>query len=508
MPQKKKRLLKWSLALGLLAALAAFLYILFGHALLERAYDSGGGAFLRAWFKDRDVIPLQDYLDRSDWAVWSLGYFTFAFIFGMGLAKSLKPRSFLLFLTALTGSCFLLARPLISYLYERNALGFYAKCINFINRIHGIEHTSGSPCVPIPLQEYLQRSDVFIVQIILFLLACGAVVWICQKKRRLLLCTVNLILLVPVFMLAEFYLNLDAVQKKFGSVQWKAYDREINFEKMRRQNRYGFSDKERSFEKAQNTVLRVAVLGDSFVWGHGIPVEDAWSHIMEAKLKEQYGETVEVLNWGKNRWSTYDQFQFLKKEGVKFNPNLLIFGFVTNDPEVPGFCMPLRTFLWDRWVREIPVFRNTFGFFADRVNGFLYGLAAFKDWGYAGWENHLYEGDNWKEYEKLLIELNQFLTERKIPYFFVTLPMPQPKAKGGVLNKYTKIFEVFEQNNIPYADLSGPVNQRFGHLSRQEVKENLWANPVNSHPNRKLTELYAESVIEQIRRYYPENKPR
>jgi hypothetical protein len=165
-------------------------------------------------------------------------------------------------------------------------------------------------------------------------------------------------------------------------------------------------------------------------------------------------------------------------------------------------------FLWDRWVREIPVFKNTFRFLADRINGFLYGLDAFKDWGYPGWENNLYEGANWKEYDKFLIRFDRFLKERKISYLFVTLPMPEPKTRDVTQSKYTKVFEAFERNNVPYADLSEPVNLRFGRLSRQEIKEKLWANPVNSHPNRKLTELYAESVVEQIRHFYHENKPR
>jgi hypothetical protein len=81
-------------------------------------------------------------------------------------------------------------------------------------------------------------------------------------------------------------------------------------------NRYGFNDQEHSPGKALG-VTRIAVLGDSFVWGVGVEDQVIWTNKL-ARLLNGNGVKTEILNWGKPGWSTLDEYRFLKSEGINF----------------------------------------------------------------------------------------------------------------------------------------------------------------------------------------------
>jgi len=61
-------------------------------------------------------------------------------------------------------------------------------------------------------------------------------------------------------------------------------------------NPYKFTDKIR-FETKPENVLRIAVLGDSWIYGDGIYYDKTWSHLLENKINEHYS-SIEVLSWG------------------------------------------------------------------------------------------------------------------------------------------------------------------------------------------------------------------
>ena len=121
----------------------------------------------------------------------------------------------------------------------------------------------------------------------------------------------------------------------------------------------------------QKGIKRIAVLGDSFIWGDGIPQQDIWSHILREKILKE-NKNIEVLSWGQNGWSTADEFNFLKTHGYKFNIDMLLFGFVTNDPDFGNVIR--HDFTWQN-DPEMKIFKiffpNLFDFAAAHINNFL-----------------------------------------------------------------------------------------------------------------------------------------
>ena len=87
-------------------------------------------------------------------------------------------------------------------------------------------------------------------------------------------------------------------------------------------NSFGFTDRERTRTKPKG-VFRIAVLGDSFIWGSGLDYEQIWSHKLERKLLAEY-DSIEVMSWGLCGWSTLDEFNFYKEHGKDFDIDLLM----------------------------------------------------------------------------------------------------------------------------------------------------------------------------------------
>ena len=99
-----------------------------------------------------------------------------------------------------------------------------------------------------------------------------------------------------------------------------------------RMNSHGFRDKERRYEKKEDT-FRILVLGDSFTEALQVPLERTFPYILEEKLNsEGGGKRFEVINLGVSGFGTAQEYLALKYYGLKYNPDLVILEFfIGND---------------------------------------------------------------------------------------------------------------------------------------------------------------------------------
>lgn len=103
---------------------------------------------------------------------------------------------------------------------------------------------------------------------------------------------------------------------------------------MVRTNSYGMRDRERSMKKADG-VFRIAVLGDSVTFGFGVENEETYPSTLERKLNDTGSRyKYEVLNFGVGGYSSRDEALMLRYKAIRWNPDLVIVGYVSNDPEI------------------------------------------------------------------------------------------------------------------------------------------------------------------------------
>ena len=95
-------------------------------------------------------------------------------------------------------------------------------------------------------------------------------------------------------------------------------------------NSLGFrADREFPFAKPDG-VFRIVGLGDSFTFGYGVEAKDTYLARVEQLLREQ-GRNVEVINMGVSGAGSAEELILLNELGLKFDPDLVILGYCTND---------------------------------------------------------------------------------------------------------------------------------------------------------------------------------
>jgi hypothetical protein len=98
-----------------------------------------------------------------------------------------------------------------------------------------------------------------------------------------------------------------------------------------RANNHGWRDKDRDFKKDGN-VYRILVLGDSHTFGIIVRDEDIYTRVLERRLLSE-GYNVELISLAETGFGTDQQFEALRLEGLKYNPDLVVFQFCFNDLE-------------------------------------------------------------------------------------------------------------------------------------------------------------------------------
>jgi len=78
-------------------------------------------------------------------------------------------------------------------------------------------------------------------------------------------------------------------------------------------------------------VYRIVVLGDSVSLGYGVEEDKTFSAVLEKKLRG-IGVNAEVINMSVSGFGTAEELIQFENVGMKYNPQLVILGYFTNDP--------------------------------------------------------------------------------------------------------------------------------------------------------------------------------
>jgi hypothetical protein len=93
---------------------------------------------------------------------------------------------------------------------------------------------------------------------------------------------------------------------------------------------HGLRERELTLEKPPG-VRRVLIVGDSFIEGAQVSDAELLTRQLERRLSEHTGVRHEVINAGVAAWGTDQEYLFLKTEGVRYRPDLVIGAFYTGN---------------------------------------------------------------------------------------------------------------------------------------------------------------------------------
>jgi len=342
-------------------------------------------------------------------------------------------------------------------------------------------------------------SDAYYLTCFVYLFLCQAVLWRAVKCRKFnFVVPVALITdsLLMGFLLVEIVLSTGIFD---GDYRWTPlrFQREdkkiaVSHQLRAQRNSFGFNDDEIPVKKAVGT-RRIVLLGDSFIFGDGLPREETWG-IKLRKLISSHNPSVEVLLWGRNGWSTRGELEFLKRYGILFKPDILIVAFVTNDPSPCEYDCVYRLAWQDSPILE-PIktlFPESINFISSFVNRLIESHSNFI--GYENYENALYSERNLASYSATLFELSQFSIAHHLPVLIVLTPNDYSKHFQA---KYGKIKPLMSEAKLPVLDLSPAVAQALGDIPIHRLR----ASRANGHPGSLLTSLYADEVFKYLKNH-------
>lgn len=236
-------------------------------------------------------------------------------------------------------------------------------------------------------------------------------------------------------------------------------------------NPHGFTDVPHTVEKPEG-VFRIAFLGDSFIWGDGLPYEDIWTHKLADLIQQDY-RNIEALHWGRNGWQTTHHKSFYDTAGKNYDIDLLVIGYVDNDPDM------------DRFDHMDPAFREHFAFLYNWAPG-LAALTIDRMYAksYAKWLDKLYQKENLTLYADLLQQFKHSLDADSLDYFMALTPACLESCHVY----YDSIKPVLDTVGFDYIDTYYESKGRLGHIPFDSLR----ANPSNYHPGHLMTEVFAD----------------
>jgi lysophospholipase L1-like esterase len=227
--------------------------------------------------------------------------------------------------------------------------------------------------------------------------------------------------------------------------------------------------------------LRILALGDSITFGWGVPQDQIFTFKLEQSLQNRLGRNVRVINSGVGGYNTVQELAYFKREGLAYDPNLVILTYVENDID----RTPRRVRIGEPVPHQSP---------AEMVITWLQKLWLYRLTHHVyryGWE-HLQErpptrdqsGQGWTDSMSAIDELVKICETRNIPLvvFYYRL---KPDAENRLFQDVVRHAKKFVVKDI---------GQWFG----GEEPSALLISKVDSHPNAYAHQLMADHMAVEI----------
>lgn len=254
---------------------------------------------------------------------------------------------------------------------------------------------------------------------------------------------------------------------------------------------------------------RILVLGDSFVWGPPYAtLNHLWWRQLEIELVRRGYRHVDVLAAGRPGWSTRDQLACARRLVPAVRPDLILWGYVTNDPDEklvpqifdvqdqPPYGQRMRRLL----ARLLP--NLSFKFESLRAQKLEQQYAGPRyGYRYRDWEARLVVGENLERYRQTVAEVGAWLKSCGIPCVVQTLPSWPSAAYHAP--RYAPVLPLWEEAGVAVHNILGPLVDRYGEAPLAGVQALQWGiNPADSHPGPRMTHFFATMAADYLETHH------
>lgn len=249
-------------------------------------------------------------------------------------------------------------------------------------------------------------------------------------------------------------------------------------------NSKGLRDYEYGYQKPEHC-YRILALGDSITFGWGVGFEQTYVKTLERSLNSSRGDIkYQVLDCGVGNYQIRDEVAFLKCEGLKYNPDMVILGYFVDDAKINGkvnfFDLKKHSYFYALLASKF----NTLKASLNPNYNFLNYYSAFYTPGSATMAN----------LDENIEELKDICRLRKIPLIVMLIPELHNLKNYPFNNVRQYIAAKFSgQDNVSVLDL-------LSYFDNNQDPVVYWVSPEDAHHNAKAQAIMAEALLPQVLR--------
>jgi hypothetical protein len=225
---------------------------------------------------------------------------------------------------------------------------------------------------------------------------------------------------------------------------------------------------------------KIVVLGDSFTFGFGVLQEQIVSSVLQRALT---GADFDVLNLAVSGYATGHEVVVLEHKGLAWNPEVIMVGYVLNDPETEPIQQLPAYFATPKWWQHSHVLRLA-ARGAKRITMLVYG----------GGDYYTYLHNNPKSWGSVVDGFADIAT------------LAHRSEARVILVIFPDLWH--DWDTYPYSDLHRQVTRQ-AELNNFEVVDlrrnfegyapvELRVSTVDGHPNGLAHALAAEAILERL----------
>lgn len=303
--------------------------------------------------------------------------------------------------------------------------------------------------------------------------------------------------LIAAASLAVFFLLAEAVTRLFGGIGYGGWGDPASIRRVAKQyfaNSRGLRDREFAFGRGRGE-FRVLCLGDSFTWGQMVPANMAYPKILERLLAERpLRMRASVINAGRLGWSTIHEAAWLEREGLLYEPQVILVGFFLNDAEAekdhygiePLLPSPIEKALTDSYF---------YFFLKYRVHMLRVRLGLTESYGDYLMRLYEPESEGWRACRAALSQIARDARAANAQPLVLILPAIQDWERYPFTAIHEKVAGYCAEQGIAVADLLEAFR-----AAPTPWKE-LRVGPNDEHPNAAGHEIIAREALAALDRF-------
>ena len=252
-----------------------------------------------------------------------------------------------------------------------------------------------------------------------------------------------------------------------------------------RTNTFGMRDAEPE-PIEDDTPTRIVVLGDSFTFGYRVDGDSSYPSVLEERLNDGAPERkFEVLNLGVSGYNTQDEAIVLEHKGLAWRPDVVVLGYVLNDPETKP-VQPLNSYFQEPvfWQRS-----HLARLVAKAKRGFEVLL-----WGGGDYYRYLHSvgHDEWESVVAALGDIQELTEGQGIPVVVAIFPdTPMTRwSKYPYADLHRQVTEASREKGFAVIDLL----DRFSEYPARTIR----VRRGDPHPSPLGHEVAADAIYDWI----------